>query len=169
MDKEHTAYYGLVNEGEWSFYIAATDKGLCFVGSQNKKMDEVFDWFAKNRPKAWLIEDQEKIWVYTEQITEYLKGERKEFDLPLDLNGTAFQESVWAELQNIPFGEKRTYTEIAEKIGKPKSVRAVGSAIGANPVMIVVPCHRVIAKSGKHAGYRGGISMKERLLDLESL
>lgn len=169
LGKEQIAYYGLINDGNWRFYIAVTDKGLCFVGSQDGEIDEVSHWFKKNRPKAKLVEDEEQIHVYAEQFKEFFRGERKQFNLPLDLKGTAFQELVWSELQHIPFGERISYSDIAERIGKPKAVRAVGSAIGANPIMIVVPCHRVVAKSGKLAGFRGGISMKERLLELESL
>ncbi|PAV31611.1 cysteine methyltransferase [Virgibacillus profundi] len=167
FNEEQTAYYGQINEDGWSFYIAATDKGLCFVGSQEGAIDEVKKWFGKNRPKAELVEAWDSVALYADELVEYLNGERKDFDLPADLAGTEFQEAVWAELRNIPFGEIKTYTDIAKNIGRPKSVRAVGSAIGANPVMIVVPCHRVIAKSGKLAGFRGGIPMKERLLELE--
>ena len=87
--------------------------------------------------------------------------------MPLDLYGTKFQKSVWTELQKIPFGETSTYSDIAEKINKPSAFRAVGSAIGANPVMIVIPCHRVIGKSGKLTGFRGGLLMKQKLLALE--
>lgn len=166
-NEEQTANYVRINHDGWSFYIAATDKGLCFVGSQNESIDELKVWFEKNRPKAELAEDSARMAAYADQLVEYLIGERKSFDLPVDIIGTEFQNAVWTELKNIPFGEKKTYTDIAEKIGKPKSVRAVGSAIGKNPVMIVVPCHRVIAKSGKLAGFRGGIPMKERLLELE--
>ena len=85
----------------------------------------------------------------------------------MDLHGTPFQMAVWEALRKIPFGVTVSYTDIAERIGKPSSVRAVGTAIGANPVLITVPCHRVIAKSGKLTGYRGGLDMKEQLLGLE--
>lgn len=167
LNEEQTAYYGHISQGGWSFYIAATDKGLCFVGSQNGEIDEVKSWFEKNRPNTMLIENSNHVAAYADQLVEYMIGERKEFDLPVEMIGTEFQNAVWTELKNIPFGETKTYTDIAENIGKPKSVRAVGSAIGANPVMIVVPCHRVIAKNGKLAGFRGGIPMKKRLLELE--
>lgn len=167
FNEEETAYYGKINSEGWSFYIAATDKGLCFVGSQDGEIEEVENWFEKNRPKTELVEDPERVAPYTIELVEYLKGERKVFDLPADLKGTPFQIAVWKELRNIRFGEIKTYTDIAKNIGRPKSVRAVGSAIGANPVIIAVPCHRVIAKSGKLAGFRGGIPMKERLLELE--
>lgn len=166
-NEEQTVYYGHIDQDDWSIYIAITDKGLCFVGSQNAGLDEMKIWFEKNRPKAKLVEDWDSVARYADQLVEYLNEERKVFDLPVDLAGTDFQEAVWTELQAIPFGKTMTYSDIAEKIGRPKSVRAVGTAIGVNPVLIVVPCHRVISKSGKMAGFRGGIPMKERLLGLE--
>ena len=160
-------YYGKIEHNNWSMYLAATDKGLCYVGSQDKDLDEIEAWADKKRADAQLVYDEEKINVYKKQLISYLNGERKEFDLPIDLKGTAFQESVWEALQHIPYGQTVSYMDIAEKIEKPKAVRAVGAAIGANPVMILVPCHRVIAKDGKLTGFRGGIPMKERLLELE--
>ncbi|WP_249871576.1 methylated-DNA--[protein]-cysteine S-methyltransferase [Oceanobacillus saliphilus] len=165
--EEQTIYYGQVHTDDWSMYLAATDKGLCFVGSENTGLDEMKEWFGKNRSKAKLVEDWNNVAKYANQLVEYLHGIRKVFDLPVDLMGTAFQDAVWKELKNIPFGETKTYTDIAKNIGKPKSVRSVGTAIGANPILMVVPCHRVISKSGKMAGYRGGIPMKEKLLELE--
>lgn len=164
---EETIYYGKLEHNGWSFYLAATDKGLCYVGSQNKDFDEVENWAAKKRQDAMLVHDEEKVRRYKEQLISYLDGERTAFDVPIDLKGTAFQETVWKELQNIPYGKTVSYMDIAEKIEKPKAVRAVGAAIGANPVMILVPCHRVIAKDGKLTGFRGGIPMKEGLLALE--
>ena len=104
-----------------------------------------------------------------QQLGEYLDGKRKSFGIPLDLKGTSFQESVWKELQNIPYGGVVSYSDIANKIGRPKAVRAVGAANGANPVMIVVPCHRVVAKSGQLTGFRGGLEMKKALLALEKV
>ncbi|MBP1971399.1 O-6-methylguanine DNA methyltransferase [Virgibacillus natechei] len=168
MTYNKEAYYGHINTRGWSLYIAATDKGLCFVGSQNEDLDEMKDWFAKKRPKATLVEDWDKVATYEKELVEYFNGERQSFDLPVDFIGTNFQEAIWTELQNIPYGEKRTYTDIAKNIDRPSSVRAVGTAIGANPVMIVVPCHRVVGKNGKMTGFRGGIPMKESLLGLES-
>ncbi|MFB4169646.1 methylated-DNA--[protein]-cysteine S-methyltransferase [Virgibacillus sp. JSM 102003] len=167
-NEENVVYYGHINTDDWCLYLAATDTGLCFVGSHNGRFSEMKSWFNSKRPKAHLVEDWNKVSVYAEQVVDYLNGERKNIDLPIDLIGTAFQESVWAELQNIPFGETKTYTDISEAIGRPDSVRAVGTAVGANPLLIVVPCHRVISKSGKMTGYRGGIAMKEKLLRLES-
>ena len=102
-----------------------------------------------------------------QQLSEDLKGERKEFDLPLKLRGTDFQKRVWRALCDIPYGETRSYKQIAEAIGNPKAVRAVGMANNRNPITIVVPCHRVIGADGKLVGYGGGLEMKEFLLRLE--
>ena len=103
-----------------------------------------------------------------QQLSEYLKGERKSFDLPLRMKGTDFQQRVWNALLKIPYGETRSYKQIAEAIGNPKAVRAVGMANNRNPLLIVVPCHRVIGVNGKLVGYGAGIEKKEFLLRLES-
>lgn len=102
-----------------------------------------------------------------QQITEYLKGERKEFDLPLRMKGTDFQIRVWKALLDIPYGETRSYKQIAEAIHNPKGMRAVGMANNRNPLLIVVPCHRVIGANGSLVGYGEGLEMKEFLLRLE--
>ncbi|MDR0495027.1 MAG: methylated-DNA--[protein]-cysteine S-methyltransferase [Treponema sp.] len=101
------------------------------------------------------------------QIDEYLAGKLKEFSLPLALHGTEFQKAVWQALQAIPYGETRSYKDIAAAIGKPKAVRAVGMANNRNPVVIIVPCHRVIGHDGSLTGYGGGLPLKQRLLELE--
>jgi methylated-DNA-[protein]-cysteine S-methyltransferase len=102
------------------------------------------------------------------QLAEYFAGERRTFEIPIALSGTPFQLSVWSALQRIPYGEVRSYSDIARQIGKPESVRAVGAANGANPIPIIVPCHRVIGANGSLTGFGGGIAVKRRLLDLES-
>ena len=101
------------------------------------------------------------------QLSEYLKRERKCFDLPFNPCGTEFQRQVWKALCDIPYGETRSYKQIAEAIGNPKAVRAVGMANNRNPLLIVIPCHRVIGANGKLVGYGAGIAMKEYLLKLE--
>src|SRR5450755_4374488 len=101
------------------------------------------------------------------QLRAYFTGQLRRFDLPLDLQGTDFQLRVWRELERIPYGETRSYMQIAGAIGTPRAVRAVGAANGANPIPIVVPCHRVIGASGKLVGYGGGLPLKKRLLELE--
>lgn len=121
--------------------------GMSFTNNQNVKFDE------SN--------------IIQKQLTEYERGARKVFDLPLHLEGTEFQKQVWNALLEIPYGETRTYQEIAIRIGKPKAVRAVGGACNRNPIGIIVPCHRVIGKNGSLTGYAGGLSYKELLLNHE--
>ncbi|NLZ81309.1 MAG: methylated-DNA--[protein]-cysteine S-methyltransferase [Clostridiales bacterium] len=101
------------------------------------------------------------------QLDEYFHGKRKEFDFPLEMRGTEFQKKVWMALCDIPYGETRTYKEIAILVGNPKASRAVGMANNKNPIAIAVPCHRVIGSNGKLVGYAGGLEMKTALLDIE--
>jgi methylated-DNA-[protein]-cysteine S-methyltransferase len=101
------------------------------------------------------------------QIEEYLNGRRTEFDLPLQPEGTEFQRAVWKALQTIPYGETRSYRDIAEQIDSPKACRAVGMANHRNPITIIIPCHRVIGTDGSLTGYGGGLKLKQQLLDLE--
>jgi O-6-methylguanine DNA methyltransferase len=101
------------------------------------------------------------------ELHEYLRGARREFTVPLDIRGTPFQKSVWDVIGRIPYGETMSYQDVAVAIGRPTALRAVGQAVGANPTPIVVPCHRVIGKSGRLVGFGGGLPLKERLLALE--
>jgi methylated-DNA-[protein]-cysteine S-methyltransferase len=101
------------------------------------------------------------------QLAEYFAGRRTEFDLPLDPAGTPFQQKVWSALRSIPFGETRTYAEVATQIGHPGAARAVGAASGRNPLSIVAPCHRVVGTSGELTGFAGGLEVKARLLAFE--
>lgn len=104
-----------------------------------------------------------------QQLQEYFAGQRKTFDLALDMQGTDFQKEVWAALQTVPFGSICTYGDLAKQIGRPKAVRALGAANGRNPVPIIVPCHRVIGANGKLTGYFGGEGIKAELLALEGV
>ncbi len=101
------------------------------------------------------------------ELDEYFSGKRKTFDIPISFNGTEFQKKVWNALLEIPYGETRSYKDIAEHIGNPKACRAVGMANHNNPISIIVPCHRVIGKNGSLTGYAGGLDMKNYLLQLE--
>jgi methylated-DNA-[protein]-cysteine S-methyltransferase len=117
-----------------------------------------------------LVEDVDHpiLCLAEQQLGEYFAGARKSFDLPLDFAGTPFQKKVWSELLNIPFGQTRTYGQIANAIGKPRAFRAVGAANGKNPISIVAPCHRVIGKDGSLTGFAGGPEAKECLLGIEA-
>ena len=114
-----------------------------------------------------IVEDSERTAEVRRQLEEYFAGERETFDLPLAPKGTAFEKSVWNELSRIPYGETRSYAEIARAIGKPGAARAVGRANGANPIPIVVPCHRVIGANGSLTGFGGGLEVKSLLLEIE--
>ncbi|ETI69466.1 methylated-DNA--[protein]-cysteine S-methyltransferase [Neobacillus vireti] len=160
-------YWSLLNFKDWNLYIAATEKGLCYVGSQNKPFEEFSKWAEKRFPGNPLVEDREMLNPYAAELMEYFDGNRKNFTIPFDYHGTEFQVAVWDALCEIPFGETKSYSDIAKYINKPAAVRAVGAAIGANPVLISVPCHRVVGKNGSLTGYRGGLEMKIQLLDLE--
>jgi len=162
-----TLYWSLLKCKDWKFYIASTSKGLAFVGSQNKPFSELCEWAKKHFPGSPLVEDDEKLEPFVVEITQYLEGKRKTFTVPFEYVGTQFQLAVWNALSEIPYGQTKSYSDIANDINKPAAVRAVGAAIGANPVLITVPCHRVIGKNGSLTGYRGGLEMKTLLLDLE--
>jgi methylated-DNA-[protein]-cysteine S-methyltransferase len=141
--------------------LVASEKGLVAVLWQNDRPERV--------PLTELAEvPKQKVLVETErQLNEYFAGKRREFSLPLDMRGTRFQRDVWEALLAIPFGETRSYGELAKKLGNPTASRAVGAANGRNPISIVVPCHRVIGASGKLTGFAGGLDVKARLLDIE--
>ena len=118
---------------------------------------------------AELIEDRQHPMLLRvkKQLEQYFTGQRQQFDLPLDFQGTDFQQQVWQALLTIPYGEKRSYKDIAVQIGNEKAVRAVGAANGRNPISIIAPCHRVIGSSGALVGFAGGLDKKQILLSLE--
>lgn len=164
---KQTIYWSLLKYQDWNFYLASTDKGLAFVGSQNKDFAELSEWAKKRFPGSDLSEAGEQLEPYAVEIIEYFEGKRTTFTIPFDFKGTDFQLSVWDALRNIPYGQTKSYSDIANEINRPAAVRAVGAAIGANPVLITVPCHRVLGKNGSLTGYRGGMDMKTQLLALE--
>ena len=102
-----------------------------------------------------------------EQLEEYFAGKRKNFDMPIGLGGTDFQRKVWMEVAKIPFGQTTTYMKLSHKLGNPAAIRAVGAAIGANPILVILPCHRVLGSDGNLTGYAGGLDKKKALLELE--
>ncbi|WP_204166742.1 methylated-DNA--[protein]-cysteine S-methyltransferase [Bacillus sp. CGMCC 1.16541] len=164
-----TIQWGVLKTDEITVYLAKTEKGLCYVGSPGEDVEACMTAVKKRFLGAVFEENESALQPYIKELQQYISGQRKTFSLSVDVNGTAFQEEVWLALMDIPYGETCAYSDIAEKIGRPSSVRAVGAAIGANPVMIAIPCHRVIGKSGKITGYRGGLDMKRMLLQLEGI
>lgn len=125
--------------------------------------------FAADIKGAFLTESSSLLQQAACQLQEYLRGDRQDFSLPLALQGTPFQQRVWQALLQIPYGQTRTYGQIAQMIGSPKACRAVGMANHNNPVAIVVPCHRVIGADGSLTGYSAGVSLKKKLLELEGI
>lgn len=121
----------------------------------------------QNSPETGIFQETELIKKAIFQLNEYFHGKRKVFELKLNPQGTEFQKKIWKELQNIPYGETRSYKQIAVAIGNEKACRAVGMANNKNPIFIVIPCHRVIGANGSLTGYGAGISIKEKLLKLE--
>jgi len=147
--------------------IAATDKGICKIGFGDDPaplVNELRGEFAN----AALCEDAAGLAPFVAQIDAYLRGTRLDFDLPLDIASTAFKQRVWDALRRIPYGETRSYSQIAEAVGSPRAVRAVASACATNPVALAIPCHRVVQKGGALAGYRWGLPRKAALLDNEA-
>ncbi|MBB4824581.1 methylated-DNA-[protein]-cysteine S-methyltransferase [Sporosarcina luteola] len=160
-------YWTNFKHHEWQMVVAATKKGICYISSNQSSFDELEDWLKKRIPKAICYENPEKLHHCTRELAAYLDGTLNVFSMSVDLFGTGFQQDVWNALQQIPYGTTTNYADIAASIGRPSAVRAVGGAIGANPILIAVPCHRVIGKNGKLTGFRGGLDMKKKLLELE--
>jgi len=153
-------FYSRFDSPVGSLLLAGSKTGLQMIsfcsGKRTKKPDA-----------AWQ-EDESAFTEVVRQLKSYFAGERKIFDLPLLLEGTDFQKKVWAALRSIPYGKTVSYQTLAETIGFPTAVRAVGAANGANPIPIVIPCHRVIGKDGSLTGFGGGLGLKKKLLELES-
>ena len=141
--------------------LVAIDKGLVAILWENEKSGRVpLSELQKN--------DRHPILLKTEQqLNEYFAGQRQQFSIALDMRGTRFQKNVWDALLAIPFGETRSYGQLAKQLGNHKASRAVGAANGRNPLSIIVPCHRVIGSSGKLTGFAGGLEVKAHLLSLE--
>ena len=142
-------------------FFYETPVGKLCIGEENGCITHV-TW--TKIPKEYVLEETELIQSCKKQLEEYFAGKRKEFDLPLNPKGTAFQQKVWQALTEIPYGETRAYGEIAAGIGNPKAARAVGMANNKNPIGILIPCHRVVGSGSRLTGYAGGLQKKEWLL-----
>jgi methylated-DNA-[protein]-cysteine S-methyltransferase len=141
--------------------LVASDHGLVAVQWENDRPSRV-------RLSELVENDEHPVLVQTErQLREYFSGKRKAFSVALDMRGTRFQKDVWEALLAIPFGETKSYGQLAKQLGNPRATRAVGAANGRNPISIIVPCHRVIGSSGKLTGFAGGLDVKAHLLSLE--
>ena len=140
--------------------------GILQISEDDGKITKIYPYQKESDPTVGM-QHSELLKDACRQLDEYFQGKRKEFDLPLAYTGTPFQESVWRELQRIPYGETRSYEDIAIGVGNPKAVRAVGQANNKNPILLLIPCHRVIHKNGDISGFACGIETKKYLLELE--
>jgi methylated-DNA-[protein]-cysteine S-methyltransferase len=147
-------HYAVMDSPMGPVTVASTGKGIASIH------------FGNSVPSGGLT-DPSANHQTVEQLTEYFEGKRTQFDLPLDVEGTPFQKAVWTQLLRIPYGETRTYGEIAKAIGRPGAARAVGMANHENPIAVVIPCHRVIGRDGSLTGYAGGVHLKAQLLSIE--
>ena len=150
-------------------YTFQSPIGFLTICEQNNQLTQLY----LNRPDEKILKNRnfeyhsDFLYEVYHQLNEYFSGRRKAFELPVNGEGTVFQKAVWRELQKIPYGETRSYEDIAVTIGNKNAVRAIGQANGRNPIMIVVPCHRVIRKNGDISGFACGVEAKRYLLDLE--
>jgi len=143
-------------------HIAASRHGLIACSFENKPNLKKLEGDQSKKGNAILLQTQR-------ELDEYFAGKRQEFDIQVVPEGTEFQKNVWKALQDIPFGDTASYSDIAHRIGNPKAVRAVGMANNRNPVSLIIPCHRVIGKDGSLVGYGGGLDRKKQLLHLEGI
>lgn len=148
-----------------NLYFYDTILGVLGISDNGKEIIEVF--FGEENLGDLKIKETDLIKEAYNQISLFLQGKLKEFDLPIYLEGTVFQKKVWKALRDIPYGETRSYKDIAEEVESPKAYRAVGMSNNKNPISIIIPCHRVIGSNGKLVGYGGGLEIKELLLEIE--
>ena len=146
-------------------FVASTGKGVCAIDFHVGEKE--FLKYLRKRFNGRVVKNPKGNKRVLSQLKAYLGGKRRDFDCPLDLGGTPFQRRVWAALMKIPYGETRSYQDIARAIGHARAYRAVGNANGANPVPLIVPCHRVIESNGGLGGYGQGLGFKKKLLNLE--
>ena len=147
--------------------VATTDKGICGI-KLGDHAEELVKILAKEFKQAIIIRDNNSHQDWVKKILNFIAGEEYDLNLPIDIRGTEFQQQVWQALQNIPYGETRTYQEIANDLGKPKAARAIGNACGANPIALIIPCHRVVCTDGSLGGYYWGIERKQKIIERET-
>ncbi|MDB5054864.1 MAG: [Fe-S]-binding protein [Bacilli bacterium] len=166
----NSIYYEEISSPIGPLVLCATENGLCHIEfATYKEAEEILHkWSRKLLGHERYIRDRAVLGQVIEQLKNYFSGALVHFNLPLDMQGTIFQRNVWQALTTIPYGETRSYKQIAEEIGNPNAVRAVGGANNRNPLPIIVPCHRVIGANGEMVGYGGGLPIKQFLLDHES-
>ena len=147
--------------------VAGSSAGVCRICFPRVRLDKWLSWFDRYYPERPIAGSQPLLKRVVQQLNEYFQGQRSHFGVPLDLKGTPFQLRIWEELMRISYGTTVSYGEIASRVDRTGGGQAVGFAVGSNPVPIVVPCHRVIGHDGSLVGFGGGLSIKQRLLELE--
>jgi methylated-DNA-[protein]-cysteine S-methyltransferase len=163
--KDETLFFSFYDSPLGKYVLVTSSKGIVCLEPEEHAACRISRWKKKG---VRLVEGCSLGNWAVRELDAYFAGALQKFTLPLDLRGTPFQKAVWDALLGLPYGETQAYSDIARAIGKPAAVRAVGLANGANPVSIIVPCHRVIGKSGDLVGYGGGLERKRALLELES-
>lgn len=159
--------YARLDSPVGTVWIASTGVGVCKISLGAERSGAFLSWISEHIGPGESWEDPELMSSATSQLAEYFSGTRQTFDLPLDVRGTSFQRAVWSQVILIPYGATASYGDIAQLVGKPKASRTVGSAVGANPLPIVIPCHRVVGSGGSLVGFGAGLDVKETLLRLE--
>ena len=160
--------YDLCDTPHGTLTLVKSDRGVCFVGLPNTSLDEVRSWTGKHfsgeplRPEPGCCRAEQR------DLQEYFAGERTEFTWTLDHRNTPFAHQALAEVSKVRYGQTATYGELAAKIGRPRAARAIGRAVGANPLPIIIPCHRIVGSDGSLTGYGGGLALKKVLLALET-
>lgn len=167
--KDLTVRYSIHNTSFGDMFIASTEKGVCAIHFIEDQCDTSLKWLEKFFSKENTIKDCDFNYPIFQEIEEYFCGKRKAFDFDIHIIGTDFQKNVWKVLLDIEYGELYTYKDVALRLGDAKKCRAVGGAIGKNPIVLAIPCHRVVGSNGKLTGFSapGGIHLKSKLLDLE--
>lgn len=166
-----TAIYYDSREFPWlgRIYVAASEKGLCFLSLPSHPVESFFEKVLARFKPDFFTQDPDPFQDFYRQMDQYLNGQKVVFEVSLDMQGTSFQVQVWEALRAIPYGETRSYGEIARAVHSPRAYRAVGQANHNNPLPIVVPCHRVIGARGDLVGFGSGLPIKEKLLNLERI
>ena len=160
--------YDLSDTPHGPITLVKSDLGICFVGLPNTSLDQIRSWADKHFDFEPLRPELDCCQAELQELDEYLAGERTDFTWTVDHRNTSFAHQALAEVSKVRYGQTATYGELAARIGRPRAARAVGGAVGANPLPIIIPCHRIVGSDGSLTGYGGGLALKKVLLALET-